>query len=109
MGDSKSIDMVKDALRKIPDSDHSNLKDVKEDVKGDVKKHVGEGAPGTIQNPFGDIVRQRHDHAFQKMAWGFSRPGRRLRLTGTSQAAESAEKATNLAKERGAGTGPISG
>jgi hypothetical protein len=99
MGENKNTDMIKDALRKIPDSDHSNL--------GDVKDNVNSGATGEHQTPLGDTVRQRQDSMFKKMAWDFSRPGRRLRLTGVSQAREIADRATAPGKVREAATGPV--
>jgi hypothetical protein len=95
MGESKSADMVKDALSKIPDSDHSNLRDVKDNQSG--------GTTRSVQNFFDDVVCQRQDLTFKKMAWDFSRPGRRLRLTGISQAGETADKITSSDKGRGAG------
>lgn len=100
MGETKSTDMLKDALRQVPDSDHSNLRDVKEGV-------VGNSAAGESQTPLGDSVRQRQDSSFKKMAWDFSRPGRRLRLTGASQAREIADRATRPGKGREVGTGPV--
>ena len=61
MGESKSTDMVKDALSKIPDSDHSNLRDVKDNQSG--------GTTGSVQDFFDDVVCQRQDLTFRKWRW----------------------------------------
>jgi hypothetical protein len=90
MGENnKSTNMVKDALNRIPDSDSAD-KDVHD-------KNVREGGVSDItmagvqkQNPLGEAVRLAD--ATKKLAWQFSRPGRRLRLTGVSQVGEKTEE-----------------
>ncbi|KAF1819638.1 uncharacterized protein K489DRAFT_383884 [Dissoconium aciculare CBS 342.82] len=90
MGENnKSTNMVKDALNRIPDSDSAD-KDVHD-------KNVREGGVSDItmagvqkQNPLGEAVRLAD--ATKKLAWQFSRPGRRLRLTGISQVGEKTDE-----------------
>jgi hypothetical protein len=84
---NKPTHMVKDVLNSIPDSDNANKGVHHKDVRDG---GVSDATLAALQKPLGEAVRLAD--ATKKLAWQFSRPGRRLRLTGISQVGEKTDE-----------------